>query len=393
MRAGEASAVMAAPDLACPSVEGERRVRVLVPQAERGRHFVTFADPAGGPGLRRYVMASKSGSFATLAAGDFHWVATFPPDAAGSPATVVVAIIESGSWVFSSKEACLTYGLLPEGQPEPRLPPQVGEFGGIEFELRPLAASGSGGGPDSVAFVPERLELPPPLQEAYRRYYAAYAAVDGHELSFAAVQRMPRPSMALTYGEAHFLPTHRLLAQLGVGQGDFLVDLGSGTGRLVLAAALSCPGLRRCWGIELLGGLHEAAERTRAQLQLAERVELTRGDFLAEDWSEATVVFAMSLCFPEDLLAGLERRALALREGARLVVMHGCFGELLLPEEAEAFEPVALRAAQPRHAVPTEMSFGETPLYVYRRVGRRAPPAPRAGAGAAHSVVRLGELD
>lgn len=340
---------------------------MTVPQPERGKHFVAFTDSGSTAerGLRRYVLASKGGSFPNLATSDFHWVANFP---SGGDGSAVVVTIESGLWEFGSPELYLIYGLLPEGAPQPQLPPDVGEFGVISFELCMTTHDQDSDPSDSARFVPERLELPAELREAYRQYYAAYSSIDGHEISFQDVKSIACPSTAFTYGEAHFLPLYRLLQLLGAGPGDILADLGSGTGRLVLAAALSIPQLTRCLGIELLPGLHAAALSARAQAPGGALVEYLLGDFTGMDWSEATIVVAMTLCFPEELLEKLERQAMLLRPGTRLVVMHCYFGEFLPPWQAKGFRPVELREEHPRHAVPLEMSFGETPLYVFERI-------------------------
>ena len=44
-------------------------------------------------------------------------------------------------------------------------------------------------------------------------------------------------------------------------------DLGSGSGRMVAAAALLHPGLRRCAGIEIIGALHRVAEAVRGKME------------------------------------------------------------------------------------------------------------------------------
>lgn len=82
----------------------------------------------------------------------------------------------------------------------------------------------------------------------------------------------------------------------------------------------------------------------------------------------------MTLCFPEELLAAVERQALALQPGARIVAMHSDFGDHMeaVDEEEQPFRPLPVREQLPRHAVPTEMSFGETNLYVFERAGSRA---------------------
>ena len=144
-----------------------------------------------------------------------------------------------------------------------------------------------------------------------------------------------RRGTALTYGEIRFEPFARALERIktefgGLGtDGGAFYDLGSGTGKAVFAAAL-IHRFERCVGIEVLESLHGAAlelqqrwdESIEPRLRYvdaresdsdveAERrsaIELICGDITDPsvcDWSDATLCFANSTCFPMALMRDL----------------------------------------------------------------------------------------
>lgn len=67
----------------------------------------------------------------------------------------------------------------------------------------------------------------------------------------------------LTYGEFPLASLASLLSQLPLGPDDAFLDLGSGSGRLVLGVSLLFPQLRACMGMELLPELHALAVEVR----------------------------------------------------------------------------------------------------------------------------------
>jgi len=80
----------------------------------------------------------------------------------------------------------------------------------------------------------------------------------------------------------------RMLEMAGTRPGDLVIDLGSGDGRIVIAAAQKFGA--RGLGIELDAALVEKS-RERARLaKVAERVSYVQGDVLVADISRATVV-------------------------------------------------------------------------------------------------------
>eukprot|EP00913_Durusdinium_trenchii_P014460 g13564.t1 len=150
-----------------------------------------------------------------------------------------------------------------------------------------------------------------------------------------------------------FLPhtETRFSLQLPEGAPEFL-----GVSRVVLAAALGFPFVREVLGIELLPSLHAAAEAAAAKLlgrsSSTAPLRLVCGDFL--DWSDATVVFAMSLCFPEEMMQALEAKFQLLKPGSYVILMHCFMGTEAAPS---CLEPIS-----PQHVVRLE-------TLILRRVG------------------------
>jgi hypothetical protein len=107
---------------------------------------------------------------------------------------------------------------------------------------------------------------------------------------------MTVPAAAQTMGVAGgpYVPTphaiaDRMLTLAGVAPNDYLIDLGSGDGRLVIAAVAKYKA-RGAAGIEIDAGLvtHSIDEAKKAGV--ADRVTFTAGDLLAADMRQATVV-------------------------------------------------------------------------------------------------------
>jgi hypothetical protein len=107
----------------------------------------------------------------------------------------------------------------------------------------------------------------------------------------------------------------RMLEMAGTRADDLVIDLGSGDGRIVIAAAQKFGA--RGHGIELDAALVEKS-RERARLaRIAERVTFVQGDVLVADISRATVVTAYLL---PALMVKLQSRFIdELAPGTRIV--------------------------------------------------------------------------
>jgi protein-L-isoaspartate O-methyltransferase len=107
----------------------------------------------------------------------------------------------------------------------------------------------------------------------------------------------------------------RMLELAGTGPADLVVDLGSGDGRIVIAAAQKFGA--RGLGIELDGALVEKSRQLAQQARVEDRVSFVQGDVLEADLSQASVV---TLYLLPGLINQLQPRFLEqLRPGTRIV--------------------------------------------------------------------------
>ena len=105
-----------------------------------------------------------------------------------------------------------------------------------------------------------------------------------------------------------------MLRLAGTGPADTVIDLGSGDGRIVIAAAKKFGA--RGIGIELDARLIEQSRENARLAEVADRVTFVEGDVLASDISGASVVTVYLLPF---LIDKLQPRFLEMRPGTRVV--------------------------------------------------------------------------
>lgn len=106
----------------------------------------------------------------------------------------------------------------------------------------------------------------------------------------------------------------RMLQMADTTPGDTVVDLGSGDGRIPIAAAKKFGA--RAVGIEFDADLVQYSIRAAAREGVSERVRFAREDFFQTDLSAATVV---TLYVSPTLMIQLRPRLFALRPGTRIV--------------------------------------------------------------------------
>ncbi len=118
--------------------------------------------------------------------------------------------------------------------------------------------------------------------------------------------------------DVQWLPTQQALVETmlnlaRVTPRDYLIDLGSGEGRIVIAAAKRGA---RAYGIEYNADLVELSRRNAARQGVARRATFAKADLFESDLSRATVVTMFLL--PE-LNMKLRPKLLDLRPGTRIV--------------------------------------------------------------------------
>jgi SAM-dependent methyltransferase len=108
--------------------------------------------------------------------------------------------------------------------------------------------------------------------------------------------------------------TRAMLELADVKPGDFVIDLGSGDGRIVIVAARHYGA--RGLGVEIVPDLVEKSRDNARRAGVAERVEFREQDLFETDLSRATVITMYLL---PDVNLKLRPRLQALKSGTRIV--------------------------------------------------------------------------
>jgi SAM-dependent methyltransferase len=106
----------------------------------------------------------------------------------------------------------------------------------------------------------------------------------------------------------------KMLQAAKVGPGDFVVDLGSGDGRIAIAAAKQFGA--RAMGVEFNPDMVALSTRDAAKQGVSERVRFVRGDIFETDFTQATVVTMYLL---PSLNLRLRPMLLAMKPGTRVL--------------------------------------------------------------------------
>jgi SAM-dependent methyltransferase len=165
-------------------------------------------------------------------------------------------------------------------------------------------------------------------------------------------------------------------ADAGRGAGGVFYDLGCGSGKAVIAAALSgnldgAFAFSRCAGVELLPSLVACAQTAVSRFQekgnggclglagpLPEML-IWHGDVAACSLEAADVVFVSSVCFPDSLLSSIVRNAASMRKGSVLATLR-------LPASFEA--EIAAAGLAIVSTCWVKMSWARVQVHILRKV-------------------------
>lgn len=122
-------------------------------------------------------------------------------------------------------------------------------------------------------------------------------------------------------------------------EGKVYLDLGSGSGKSVIASALLC-NFTKCFGIEFLKSLDDFAKGFEAELYESKEyvvkemkritgnsewklpeISLVNGDFLEVDWDEADIIFVNSTCFENSLMNCIAVKASLCKKGTIMITL------------------------------------------------------------------------
>ena len=134
---------------------------------------------------------------------------------------------------------------------------------------------------------------------------------------WAHAQTSSKPEAVAPYAATLTLVVDAMLKLADVGSDDFVVDLGSGDGRIVIAAVARFKA-RGGLGVDIEPSLVKFSNDTAAQAGIADRVTFREQDLFKTDVGEATVVTVYLL---PRAMPPLEQKLLAeLKPGTRVVV-------------------------------------------------------------------------
>lgn len=126
-------------------------------------------------------------------------------------------------------------------------------------------------------------------------FQSLFNDVNGFTLSHSA--RTLHDAMEYTYGEIAFTSFIALIAMTRPTPETRFYDLGSGTGKAVVACAMVFD-MQACCGVELLETLHQSAliqqnklERLPGYLNKAKTIHFIHDNFLNSDLSDASLIF------------------------------------------------------------------------------------------------------
>ena len=200
-------------------------------------------------------------------------------------------------------------------------------------------------GADAAAGAAHQEHIPQILDALNKAYNeqamnASWMSLDSVEVAREHIQHAKRSKEELAedtylYGEIHPSSTAAMLRCLGLKPGARYYDLGSGTGKTVLVAALL--GMNAT-GVEVVERRSLAAQEAAMRLKRLEgrgvakdiiSPSFVHGSLLDVDFSDADIIFANSVLFPEELMEGFSRLAEASRPGSWVVsywnLMGPCF--------------------------------------------------------------------
>jgi SAM-dependent methyltransferase len=178
--------------------------------------------------------------------------------------------------------------------------------------------------------------------------FFATVAVAAHAQDYKPVPGQPGKDVV-------WIPTpedtvEKMLDMAGVTPRDFVVDLGSGDGRNVIAAAKRGA---KALGVEYNPDLVALSRRAASAAGVADSATFVHGDMFEADISQATVLMLFLL---PDHLKRLAPKFLALAPGARIVSNTYAIGEGWEPDAMTRGEPCASWCVAMMYVVPASVA-------------------------------------
>lgn len=162
-----------------------------------------------------------------------------------------------------------------------------------------------------------------------------YKEIDGFNISKETREELNILSdSSLTYGEVDFISFKEIIDLAKPRQNDRFYDLGSGTGKAVIIAAM-CFDFSACKGIELLQPLYKLSCQALNFLQTKvdkdkknilrvvkhlPEIKFYNQNFIKADFSTANILFINATCYSIECWDELMKKFSQLANGARIII-------------------------------------------------------------------------
>jgi SAM-dependent methyltransferase len=197
-----------------------------------------------------------------------------------------------------------------------------------------------------------------------------FGDVDGHKISHEGRRAMGKKESAhLIYGE---IPFHEFIPAIrdggvgdAIGRAKVFCDMGSGTGKILVGVALTCPQFEKIVGIELVEPLVEASKQAKVRLTTfdptaAEKIQIINKSFFDVDLSPTGL--AVDVVFMHYPIHGAEELYLALEEKFRNELKPGT---IIISGIRRLVDGVAFPSVAPSKT--TTAKYGNCTMYYHRR--------------------------
>lgn len=164
------------------------------------------------------------------------------------------------------------------------------------------------------------------MHDVKKIFEELYKDINGIAISNKAKSKLSSWYMGNIYGEITYSGFLKMLALAGIKKGETFYDLGSGTGKCVLLAALATE-CSRSVGIEILDELHMTAchvlstyrKQFLQENENKKAINFIQGDFKYLDISDADVIFMNATCMQYEIDLPFTRKIERLKKGTRIL--------------------------------------------------------------------------
>lgn len=163
-----------------------------------------------------------------------------------------------------------------------------------------------------------QLTLPADIKHKFKALQTIYKKINATRISVHERERLKLSDYALTYGEIEFVGLVKLLEFINPKSTDIFLDLGSGSGKAVIACA-SLYHIKMAIGIELLPALYQVSVTISDQLKLP-NVKFINADYFTEDISFADIIYVNATGLFGENIDRLNQKLMTLKAGSHIII-------------------------------------------------------------------------